>query len=313
LKNIDEISKSLEIFFKLRPENIKILTGGTNNRVFRFQIGPEYFIVKSYLDAKNSQGRMSRESKFLVLCADNNIDCVPKIKFIDHDLKIICETYIPGEKIASTSDQIEGMLNFVLNINSTIPIDDVTFIAIDSNFTCQDLFESLNNRILLVPSNSTHEQELKVNLKKLFELLIQNENKYLEIGKFFTKFSHHIISPSDLGPENILFSGKPYFIDFEYSGIDSNVKLGLDLVTRPSIRFEEFKNTYLANLFQEVMGFSVESIPLTLIKAFKLKWILIEYSSMIKRKIDYSPEVLDLKTNDYGLAIREMINNFART
>ena len=313
MKNIDEISKSLEIFFTQRPENIKILTGGTNNSVFRFQIGTEYFIVKSYLDAKNSQDRMSRESKFLILCADNNIDCVPKIKFIDNDLRIICETYISGTKISSTSNHIEGMLNFVLNINSTIPMDDVTFIAVDSNFICQDLFESLNNRISLVQCNNLHEQELKANLNKLFRLLVQNENKYAEIEKFFTKFSHHIISPSDLGPENILFSGKPYFIDFEYSGIDSNVKLGLDLVTRPSIRFEEFKNTYLANLFQDVMGFSVESIPLTLIEAFKLKWILIEYSSMIKRKVDYSPEVLDLRTNEYGLAIREMINNFART
>jgi tRNA A-37 threonylcarbamoyl transferase component Bud32 len=313
LKNIDEISKSLEIFFKLRPENIKILTGGTNNRVFRFQIGTEYFIVKSYLDAKNSQDRMSREIKFLVLCADNDIDCVPKIKFIDNDLKIICETYIPGTKISSASDQIEGMLNFVLNVNSTIPINDVTFVAIDSNFTCQDLFESLNNRISLVVANNSHEQELKANLNKLFELLLQEERKYSEIGNFYTKFSHHVISPSDLGPENILFSGKPYYIDFEYSGIDSNVKLGLDLVTRPSIRFNEFKNTYLADLFDAVMGFSVESIPLTLIKVFKLKWILIEYSSMIKRKSDYSSEVLNLRTSDYGLAIKEMINNFART
>ncbi len=313
MKNIDEISKSLEIFFKLRPENIKILTGGTNNRVFRFQIGTEYFIVKSYLDAKNSQDRMSREIKFLVLCADNDIDCVPKIKFIDNDLKIICETYIPGTKISSASDQIEGMLNFVLNVNSTIPINDVTFVAIDSNFTCQDLFESLNNRISLVVANNSHEQELKANLNKLFELLLQEERKYSEIGNFYTKFSHHVISPSDLGPENILFSGKPYYIDFEYSGIDSNVKLGLDLVTRPSIRFNEFKNTYLADLFDAVMGFSVESIPLTLIKVFKLKWILIEYSSMIKRKSDYSSEVLNLRTSDYGLAIKEMINNFART
>ena len=312
MKNIDEISKSLENFFKLQPKNFKTLTGGTNNRVFRFQVGEEYFIVKSYLNAENSQARISREGKFLILCAGSNIDCVPKVKFIDNNLSIICETYISGTKISSTSDHIESMLSFILEINSAISMKDVTFIASDSNFTYQDMFESLKKRISVVPSSKSYEQKFKSNLFDLFELLVQDENKHATIANFFTNFARNVISPSDLGPENILLSDKPYFIDFEYSGIDSNIKLGLDLVTRPSIHFEEFKNTHIDNLFQEVLGFNLKSIPLTLIQAFKLKWILIEYSSMIKREADYSSALLYLRTKNYGLAVREMISNFAR-
>lgn len=310
MRNIDEINKALQAFFKLEPNNLQPLTGGTNNKVYRVRVGSDNLVVKSYAEAINSKDRLFKEYNFLLLCQDNNINNVPKIKFIDNDLIIICETYISGTKISSSTYYIEAMINFISSLNSNIPIDAVTFNATDAIFSSEDLLESIAERVSNVQSDLSHDKYLKENYKVLFNLLVRDEEKNQSIKNFFTKFSRRVISPSDLGPENILYSDEPFFIDFEYSGLDSNIKIALDIVTRPSINFEKFSNNQIEKLFLEVMGFKIGSIPLSLVQIFKLKWILIEYSSILKREIEFSKNDLDLRINNYNVAVMEMIKNF---
>ena len=310
MRNIDDINKALQAFFKLEPDNLQPLTGGTNNKVYRVRVGRDNLVVKSYAEAINSKDRLFKEYNFLLLCQNNNINNVPKIKFIDNELLIICETYISGTKISSSIYYIEAMINFISSLNSNIPIDAVTFNATDSIFTSKELFESIEERVSNVQSDLSNDKYLKENYKELFNLLVQDEQKNQSIKNFFTKFSRRVISPSDLGPENILYSDKPFFIDFEYSGLDSNIKIALDIVTRPSINFEKFSNSQIEKLFLEVMGFKIGSIPLSLVQIFKLKWILIEYSSILKRQIEFSKNDLDLRINNYNLEVMEMIKNF---
>lgn len=310
MTNIDEIKKALQAFFKLEPKNLHPLAGGTNNKVYRVRLGRDTLIVKSYAESINSKDRLFKEFNFLALCQNNNINNVPKIQFIDNDLLMICESYISGTRISSSSYCIEAMINFISSLNSNIPIYAVTFNATDSVFTSKDLLERIEERILNVQSDLLRDKDLKENFKELFKLLVQDEVKNQSIKDFFTQFSRPVISPSDLGPENILYSDKPFFIDFEYSGLDSNIKIALDLVTRPSINFEKFTNSQIRKLFLEVMGFTIDSIPVSLVQIFKLKWILIEYSSILKRELEISKKDLNLRISNYNLAVMEMIKNF---
>lgn len=310
MTNIDEIKKALQAFFKLEPKNLQPLAGGTNNKVYRVRLGRDTFVVKSYAESINSKDRLFKEFNFLALCQNNNINNVPNIQFIDNDLLMICESYISGTKISSSTYCIEAMINFISSLNSNIPIDAVTFNATDSVFTSKDLLERIEERISNVKSDLLRDKDLKENFKELFKLLVQDEVKNQSIENFFTQFSRRVISPSDLGPENILYSDKPFFIDFEYSGLDSNIKIALDLVTRPSINFEKFTNSQIRKLFLEVMGFTIDSIPVSLVQIFKLKWILIEYSSILKRELEYSKIDLNLRISNYNLAVMEMIKNF---
>ena len=67
---------------------------------------------------------------------------------------------------------------------------------------------------------------------------------------FFEKKINLLLSPSDVGPQNILKEGENwYFIDFEYSGIDSNLKLGLDLICHPDLNFFQYKNNEITEIF----------------------------------------------------------------
>ena len=310
MRSIDKINKALQDFFKLEPNDLQPLTEGTNNKVYKVRIGRDNLVVKSYAESINSTERLFKEYNFLLLCQNNNINNVPKIKFIDENLIMICETYISGTNISSSSYYIEAMIIFISSLNSNIPLYDVNFNATDAIFTSEELFESVKERISKVQSDSSRDKELKELFSESLKLLVQDEKKNQSIKNFFDKFSRRVISPSDLGPENMIYSGKPFFIDFEYSGLDSNIKMALDLVTRPSINFEKFTNSQIEKLFLEVMGFEIDSIPLSLVQIFKLKWILIEYSSILRRKIEFSKNDLELRINNYNLVVMEMIKNF---
>ena len=310
MRSIDKINKALQDFFKLEPNDLQPLTEGTNNKVYKVRIGRDNLVVKSYAESINSTERLFKEYNFLLLCQNNNINNVPKIKFIDENLVMICETYISGTNISSSSYYIEAMIIFISSLNSNIPLYDVNFNATDAIFTSEELFESVKERISKVHSDSSRDIELKELFSEFFKLLAQDEKKNQSIKNFFDKFSRRVISPSDLGPENMLYSDKPFFIDFEYSGLDSNIKMALDLVTRPSINFEKYTNSQIEKLFLEVMGFKIDSIPLSLVQIFKLKWILIEYSSILRREIEFSKNDLELRINNYNLAVMEMIKNF---
>jgi thiamine kinase-like enzyme len=310
LRSIDKINKALQDFFKVEPNDLQPLTEGTNNKVYKVRIGRDNLVVKSYAESINSTERLFKEYNFLLLCQNNNINNVPKIKFIDENLIMICETYISGTNISSSSYYIEAMIIFISSLNSNIPLYDVNFNATDAIFTSEELFESVKERISKVQSDSSRDKELKELFSESLKLLVQDEKKNQSIKNFFDKFSRRVISPSDLGPENMIYSGKPFFIDFEYSGLDSNIKMALDLVTRPSINFEKFTNSQIEKLFLEVMGFEIDSIPLSLVQIFKLKWILIEYSSILRRKIEFSKNDLELRINNYNLVVMEMIKNF---
>lgn len=310
MRSIDKINKALQDFFKLEPNDLQPLTEGTNNKVYKVRIGRDNLVVKSYAESINSTERLFKEYNFLLLCQNNNINNVPKIKFIDKNLIMICETYISGTNISSSSYYIEAMIIFISSLNSNIPLYDVNFNATDAIFTSEELFESVKERISKVQSDSSRDKELKELFGESFKLLVQDEKKNQSMKNFFDKFSRRVISPSDLGPENMLYSDKPFFIDFEYSGLDSNIKMALDLVTRPSINFEKYTNSQIEKLFLEVMGFKIDSIPLSLVQIFKLKWILIEYSSTLRRKKEFSKNDLELRINNYNLAVMEMIKNF---
>jgi hypothetical protein len=310
--SINKISKALEDFFELEPRNLQPLSGGTNNKVYKVQIGHENFIVKSYAESLNSVDRFIREYKFLILCERNRIDNVPVVKFTRKDLSIICETNIQGSKIITSSKNIESMINFVHILNSNIPFKDITLKATDFAFTSEDLLKSLSDRILKIKSKNLFDNEITTYFDELFTMIEHNELKFKSTRNFFSKFSRNILSPSDLGPENMISADKDYFIDFEYSGLDSNIKLGLDIVTRPSIQFEKLKTKHIEHLFLDVVGFDVHLIPPVLVQIFKLKWILIEYSSMMRRSVMYETSELDIEVKQLKLAVTEMIKNFTR-
>lgn len=102
------------------------------------------------------------------------------------------------------------------------------------------------------------------------------------IADFFERYHREVISPSDVGPQNCLWVGESaFFIDFEYAGRDSNIKLGLDLLTHPDIGSTDILAGPKSS-FERVFGFASGDVPDGLIRLFKLKWRLIRERKMRK-------------------------------
>jgi hypothetical protein len=85
-----------------------------------------------------------------------------------------------------------------------------------------------------------------------------------------------MLSPSDVGPHNMLGTETGFkFIDFEFAGVDSNIKLGFDLVAHPDLQFSDFVNQDIANRFLSTFGYKYIDMPQFLMTLFKLKWALL--------------------------------------
>jgi hypothetical protein len=65
------------------------------------------------------------------------------------------------------------------------------------------------------------------------------------------------------------------FIDFEFAGVDSNIKLGFDLIIHPDLHFLDFVTEEIKGRFQSLFGFRLNEMPELLCALFKIKWSLL--------------------------------------
>ena len=308
-----EISGIIEHFFSGSITSIEKLSGGTNNHVFLITCNGNQYIVKSYKKSKDSFERMKREVSFLDLCAKYRINLVPSIFLADYSSQFICETYIDGAPISSTAEGLTATLKFLSEVNTSIPVSECKIYAKDSAFSAIDLLVDIEYRLDSIESNYGKIFKSKIEFQKLFSLIVSAETMGRHIQSFFDEHMKIIISPSDIGPENILFSKNYNFIDFEYSGLDSNIKAGLDFLTRPSNNFDLLTSMKLSDHFYRTLGFRVDKVPENLLIIFRFKWILIEIGGLFKPSNEIPPIDSDPRLLLYLHKTRELIKNFERT
>jgi hypothetical protein len=263
--------------FFLSNKNEKI-TGITqinhqyNSEVYCINTENQSYIVKHYIHQNDVQERIQREVSFLSTFSDILENRIPKLHFYNDKKGLLCESFLQGVKSEPSSKQIHAILDFIRDINLSCDIKSYTQIAKDAILHSKDLFDNLRLRS---EKWSTHESQLMIRCASETLKLIENQNFQKKVDSFLQKNLRMLISPSDIGPHNILLNDSYVFFDFEYAGIDSNFKLGLDLVTQPDIDFFKFANLNSFNYFNEVLGFSIKEIPSEIIGLFMLKWLFI--------------------------------------
>jgi thiamine kinase-like enzyme len=307
-----EIAGIIEHFFSGSITSMEKLSGGTNNHVFLITCNGNKYIVKSFKKSNDSFERMKREVNFLDLCAKFRINLVPLKIIADYNSEFICETYIDGASISSTAEGLTATMNFLSEVNTSIPVSECEIYAKDSAFSAIDLLIDIECRLDFIESTYGKFFKSKIEFQKLFSLIMSTENMGRDIQSFFDEYMKVIISPSDIGPENILFSNNYSFIDFEYSGLDSNIKAGLDLLTRPSNNFDLLISMKLSDHFYSTLGFRIDKIPENLLIIFHFKWILIQISGLFKTNSEVPPIDSDPRLLLYLNKTRELIRNFER-
>jgi hypothetical protein len=243
-----------------------------NSEVYYINTENQSYIVKHYIDQNDVQERIQREVSFLSAFKYTLENRIPKLYFYNDKKGFLCESFVQGVKSEPSSRLIQAILDFIRDINLSCDINTYTEFAKDAILHSKDLFDNLRLRS---KKWLTHESQIMVRSAIETLKLIENPNFQKKVDSFLQKNLRMLISPSDIGPHNILLNDNYVFFDFEYAGIDSNFKLGLDLVTQPDIDFFKFANMNSFNYFNEVLGFSIKEIPSEIIGLFMLKWIFI--------------------------------------
>lgn len=294
----------LELF----PDCTKIqLGGGRNSSVYSMQFEKSQCILKWFNFGQNREQRFQKELSFLNYCYSKNIKTVPEVISFDSNAFYIIETLLPGSKpdIIQIKDTTQAG-TFISSINNTITEDFSIFgNATDSFVGVEEIYEDLFSRFNILQS----EIKLSTNpfLRKQFVKLIQEMLDVLtrirsevddEAQSFLDKLTiTSILSPSDFGFHNTIRNASSLsFIDFEYSGMDSPLKLIGDFLMQPDYHL----SSDLEESFLESLSFLFESklsiFPAKLKYLFGCKWVLIISKSLLRNG---EVSLIESKVNNY--------------
>jgi hypothetical protein len=248
--------------------------GGVNSLVKVISSNDGLKIRKSFgFDRRES---FRRELSFYQWCLHNQINQVPQLLSFDEANAELLIEYIDGSSIQlATGDVIQETIRFIQDLNSTgesAPLPR----AAESILVPLDLFRHVEARIKQVGfEGSHHPLDLKSMASEVTNYLINNPPN---IGS-------QIVSPSDLGLHNCIREDKIYFFDFEYAGIDSQLKLIIDYVFHPANDLNNQDIELVAIEFARSLGWTSFAINYKIMGVFKFWWLLRTLNSISESTI----------------------------
>ena len=251
------------------------------------------FITKSYNDFVTGKYRFEREKNFYLHCLKIKYKNVPRIyKIDDINLSIDIE-YIEKDLIFENNKDIliTYFCNFINSINKNVIKSNFTT-AQEAVLTTDSLINNIDLRINRL-----------INIKKpLYEILILYRNLKKNYFSMNCKAGDLILNPSDFGVHNIIINECiPYFIDFEYAGIDSLQKTYFDFLLHPKNNLiKDFEENYYSIQNESNFKLDYNESELKIVKNLYIIWWIIRlFESIEKLNVQIDNEYL----------INERINN----
>jgi hypothetical protein len=248
--------------------------GRINNIVKVISSKDDLKIRKSFgFDRRES---FRRELSFYQWCINNQINQIPQLLSFDEANYEIFIEYISGSSIRlATGAVIQETIKFIQDLNS---IDESAPLqrAAEGILEPLDLLRHVEARIKQVGFEGIHHPS---DLKSM----ASDVSKYLIINP--PNIGSHIVSPSDLGLHNCIRGDKIYFFDFEYAGIDSQLKLIIDYVFHPANGLNNQDIELVAIEFARSLGWTSFSINYKIMGVFKFWWLLRTLNSISESTI----------------------------
>lgn len=284
--------EKIKLFFGVSDFNfikdIKLLTGGKNNRVLKIQFkNKEKVILKDYFFSKSDRrDRLKTEWTFLKHTQKLKCKNVPIPLQINENLNMASYSYISGKSnnFKKIRDQdIIDCAKFIVEINQ-IPIEANFLPASESCETLESHNFNINKRVMGLSYEIDKEFFLG---KKIIEFIhseiipfwIKIKNNNIKNSLNINKKTNLFLSPSDFGFHNIIKNTDDtlFFIDFEYSGIDDLVKLSNDFFfssnNKVKKKQKEIFLSYLENNLD--LDYNFRRRVHTFEFAYRLKWLCI--------------------------------------
>jgi len=280
--------------------NTERLTGGRNNHAIRVETEKGIYVLKRYLNKVDRTERFNREVSFLKHCHKVGVNSVPNLLNQDRKSYSILQQYIEGIRPKSlTQFHFSSALKFIKEINENL-IGNIKSLprAADSLGTGSAVVENLgarfhsigDARIASALRPQTYADFMKVYLNLVNAGSPKNRALIRYLNELSQISSKIFLSPSDFGFHNCIESNNGLvFIDFEYSGIDSPLKLILDFTYQPDFFITEENAHLFSDEIGRPYGLNYLDIPREIRLAFALKWFLMvlkRVSDLPQTKVD---------------------------
>jgi hypothetical protein len=228
------------------PVALNPVLAGRNSRVTRVSNPEGIWILKQYdpatTGASGAWDRLGTEFGFLEYLEGEGLGLVPRPLGVDRRLGIALYSFLPGERLATVSDDhLQQAARFILAINRTPPTDKAGAIhgAADACIHWNDHLSLVGSRMTalrMMQPGSAVETAAAAMVENRLVPLWETIRRSLRARVAVDPTPAPILSPSDFGFHNaLLHDGVLSFVDFEYAGWDGPVKLICDFLCQPAI------------------------------------------------------------------------------
>ena len=241
--------------------------------------GSRDFGLKIYLgDISRQQQMINRESKAILFLESCSFLNIPRNFNPNFELNVVTFDWFEGEKGHNDDEGLQQLLRMTLDLYALTADHNDFPNAVDAAFNTDEIKIQLRERL---------ERIERINDQKSLSISTAEIESRIEIAlaKIPTqlKFNEISLSLSDMGTHNLLRANdKRYqFIDFEFFGRDSLVKLMADFWLHPQNQFSNSSIHSFQESLSEATGWDSTNLMRTL-PLFTLKWSLIAYARELR-------------------------------
>jgi tRNA A-37 threonylcarbamoyl transferase component Bud32 len=306
-----------------KSKTIARVSGGVNNLVYRCgsQGG---WIIKQYRKPKGGErDRMKAEVEFLRYANEVAGTYVPNLYIIDKERRCIILEELKGRKFDEKTKLYQSHLEHAawfiesLNRDKVEARRKIRMRAGDGFFKVTDHLKNVKHRLSRLEwerLSSGYQVEAKPIVKMVeesFAKVIEETEALVRSGILVDKLDEgdRIVSPSDFGYHNALWSGSSvFFIDFEFAGWDDPTKTVVDFIFQPKVPVDN------ANLLgKTILSLSAHGLRSQfkvrcniMARILELKWLCIILNVLDMRRLEEVNRVEQGKTSDEILTERLM-------
>jgi hypothetical protein len=234
--------------------DLRALSGGANNRVFRVQAHESRFLLKAYFTHPDDRrDRLGAEFSFLRFAWEHGIRSIPKPLGCNTAARLGLMEYLEGCPFRAgevTERAVQEALSFyrALNQHKNRPTSELLPLASEACFSLAEHMECVANRIRRLESI---EPDVGIDVEAAAFIRIDLVPAWKEIHEYVRLSARSArlsldgplgrgswcLSPSDFGFHNALRTddGWTRFFDFEYAGWDDPARMVCDFFCQPAV------------------------------------------------------------------------------
>lgn len=230
------------------PVSAEQLCRDGNNQIIKItdEDGKPFLLKRYFQSESDNRNRAKTEFTALSFLNENNIKSIPKAYYYDDNNQIAFYEYIEHQQVLSIENSrisATAIAQFIIELQRLYLQENITYKeeTTDSRTCLNDYFVKIEDRLKQINNGIQQqsgfeeisdfiEHSLKPFKQKIFRASHEKIKQYALDEFALFPAETRTLSPSDLGPHNMLVSQHGcIFIDFEYFGIDDPAKMLSDL------------------------------------------------------------------------------------